>query len=215
MLDILKEKNPDIKFYSVFDNEFKTYGKVLESLDTTEFLNAGKQLEIPENVCYRPSMEEFECLVGTSIIENEFFGTLPMEIGCCWGHNSFLNATEWHTSSEINIAITPFVLLLGHVWDIVDNKIDSSEFTAFYVPEGAAVVCYATTLHYCPCQVSDNGFICVVALPNGTNTALETEVNDKNITAKNKWQICHCENKATIARGVNAGISGINYQIRY
>ncbi len=215
MLKILKEKNPDIKFYSVLDDAFRTYGRVITNLDTADFVSAGKQLEIPENVCYRPSMEEFESLDGAGVIENEIFGTLSTEIGCCWGHSSFLNATEWHTSCEINIAVTPFVLLLGHIWDIVDNTIDASKFTAFYVPTGVALECYATTLHYCPCQVSDDGFICVVALPVGTNTALETTLSDKNITAKNKWQLCHFENEAAIARGVKPGISGVNYQIKY
>ncbi|HCB96365.1 MAG TPA: DUF4867 domain-containing protein [Ruminococcus sp.] len=215
MLEILKNKNPNIKFYSVGDDEFKTYGRILDNIDTSGFIKAGQELDMSEGVSYRPSMKEFECLGEANTIRNELFGTLPTEIGCCWGHNTFLNATEWHTSSEVNIAVTPIVLLLGHVWDVIDDKIDSSKFTAFHVPQGVAIECFSTTLHYCPCQVSDDGFICIVALPEGTNTAIETEIKENKITAKNKWQLCHYENKAAVARGIKPGITGVNHQIKY
>lgn len=214
MLDILKEKNPNIKFYSVLDDEFKTFGRAID-MDVTELIDEAKKLEIPENVNYLPSIEKLEILDCSGKIKNEVFGTLPTQIGCCYGHSSFLNATEWHTSSEINIAVTSLVLILGHRWDIVDDKIDSSKFTAFYVPEGTVIECFATTLHFCPCQVSDDGFICIVALPKDTNIALETKLNDKKITAKNKWLIAHVDNEAKKAQGAVMGISGENYQIKY
>lgn len=215
MLEILRKKNPGMKFNSVLDDEFKTFGAILENIDASEFIKAGKEIDMSEKVSYAPSVKEFECLNEANAIENELFGTLPAQIGCCWGHNTLMNATEWHTSDEINIALTPLVLLLGHVWDVVCDKIDSSKFTAFYVPKGVAIRCFATTLHYCPCQVSDEGFMCVVALPQGTNTALETEVIEKKLTAKNKWQICHYENAAAIERNVKPGITGINHNIKY
>lgn len=126
-----------------------------------------------------------------------------------------MNATEWHTSSEINIAVTPLVLILGHIWDIGDGKIDSSKFKAFYLPKGTVVEVYATSLHFCPCEVSKKGFGCVVALPKDTNTNLEVEPQDKLLFRKNKWIIAHCENEALINRGVVAGITGTNYEIKY
>lgn len=143
------------------------------------------------------------------------FGTLPTQIGYCCGHNSFLNATEWHTSSEINIAVTPLILILGHRWDIVNGIIDSSKFKAFYLPKGTVTEVYATTLHYTPCQVTDDGFGCIVALPEGTNTPLDTESKDKLLTAKNKWLLAHTENKAKIKQGAVAGITGENIFIHY
>lgn len=215
MLEILKKKNPGVRFFSVMDEEFKTYGRILDNIDTSEFIKACKKLSVSESMCYRPSMDEFECLSESDTIKDEFFGTLPTQFGCCWGHNSFLNSTEWHMSGEINIAVTPLVLLLGHVWDVIGDNIDSSKFTAFYVPQGTAIECFATTLHYCPCQVSDDGFICIVALPEGTNTPLEVKPSDQKIIAKNKWQLCHYENKAAIATGIKAGITGENYKIIY
>lgn len=216
MLDILKKKNPDIEFYSVQDEEFKSYGRIITNLDTSEIVAAGEKIELPEEgVSYTPTEKSFEKLAIAGKIRDELFGTLPLQLGYCRGHSSFLNATEWHTSSEINIAITPLVLFLGHVWEIEDRKIASSKFKAFYLPKGTAIECYATTLHYCPCQVSDTGFGCAVGLPEGTNTALEKNLEDKRISAKNKW-ILYCEgNKAAIARGAEPAITGINYQIKY
>ena len=140
---------------------------------------------------------------------------MDSQLGYCWGHSNFLNATEWHKGSEINIAITPLVLILGHVWDIVDGKIDSSDFTAFYLPAGTVVEVYETTLHFCPCEVEQSGFGCVVGLPEGTNTNLETKVENKMLFRKNKWLICHVDNKALIEKGVVAGITGTNYEIKY
>ena len=49
----------------------------------------------------------------------------------------------------------------------------------------------------------------------GTNTALEGEVADKRITAKNKWLLAHVENEAKIKQGAVPGITGINYKINY
>lgn len=216
MLENLRKKNPDIKIYSVLDEEFNSFGRVIKNIDVEEIIETAKQIEYPESgVRYLPSEESFEKLQIAEQLRTEIFGTLPTETGYCWGHSSFLNATEWHTSSEINIAVTPLVLILGHLWDIKDGETDSSKFTAFYVPQGVIIEVYATTTHYCPCQVSDDGFRCVVVLPEGTNTQLEVRPDDKLITAKNKWVIAHKQNEAMIARGVIPGIGGVNIEIKY
>lgn len=216
MLEILKKNNPGIKLYSVYDEEFRKFGRVIEGIDTDEIVNVAECIENPEvGVRYLPTEEKFENLAIARQLEAEVFGTLPSEIGYCWGHNSFLNATEWHSSSEVNIAVTPLVLFLSHLWDIKDGKTDSEKFTAFYVPAGAVVEVYATTTHYCPCQVRDEGFGCVVVLPEGTNTSLEVKTSNKFMTAKNKWVIAHNDNKPMIERGVIPGIGGTNFEIKY
>ena len=214
MLENLKKLNPNIAVHSVFENEFKSFGRILK-LNTEEIIKVAEGFQMPENVIYTPSTKEFEELSITKEINDEIFGTLPTEVGYCYGHSKMLNATEWHTSSEINIAVTDMILILGHLWDIENEKIDSSLFKAFYVPKGTAIEVFATTLHYCPCQVSDEGFRCVVALPKDTNTALETQLKDKKVTAKNKWLIAHIDNVAKIKQGAVAGITGTNYEIKY
>ncbi len=216
MLDTLKLKNPDIKLYSVNSEEFKTFGRVITGLDTSEIIKAAEKISRPAlGSAYTPSEESFEKLPTAKEIENKFFGTLPSQIGYCHGHNSLLNAAEWHMSSEINIAVTPLVLILGHIWDIENGKTDSSKFKAFYLPAGTVAEVYSTTLHFCPCEVEKDGFGCVVGLPLGTNTPLETETSDTLLFRKNKWLIAHNDNKALISRGVLPGISGENFKINY
>lgn len=216
MLDNLKLKNPDIKLYSVNSEEFKTFGRVITGLDTSEIIKAAEKISRPAlGSAYTPSEESFEKLSTSKEIENKFFGTLPSQIGYCHGHNSLLNAAEWHMSSEINIAVTPLVLILGHIWDIENGKTDSSKFKAFYLPAGTVAEVYSTTLHFCPCEVEKGGFGCIVGLPLGTNTPLETEGPDPLLFRKNKWLIAHNDNKALISRGILPGISGENFKINY
>lgn len=214
MLDRLKKLNPEIEFFSVKDAEFKTYGRLLD-LDTDEIIAVAEDFEMPEGVAYVPAVKEFEELKIANELCEKGFGTLPIQVGYCYGHGSRLNATEWHTTSEINVAVTDLVLILGHTWDIENNEIDSSRFKAFYAPKGTAFEVFATTLHFCPCQAGDEGFRSVVALPKGTNTALEVELTDKRVTAKNKWLLAHVENEAKIKQGAVAGITGTNFEIKY
>lgn len=216
MLEVLKKLNPDIEIYDVSDKEFTTFGRVIKDLDTSQIIETGKKIPNPESgSSYLPSVPDFEVLIISNQIENEYFGALPIQVGYCWGHNNFFNATEWHTSSEINIAVTPLVLILGHIWDIRDGKIDSSKFKAFYLPAGTAVEVYATSLHFCPCEVDKNGFGCVVGLPKGTNTDIALTEKDSLLFRKNKWIISHVENETLINRGVAAGITGTNFEIKY
>ena len=216
MLEYLKNLNPDIQIYSVNDSEFQTFGRVITALDTTEIISAAKKIENPETgSVYTPSEESFEKLQIAESFKNEFFGTLPTQIGYCYGHNNFLNAAEWHFSSEINIAVTPLVLILGHIWDIEDGKIDSSSFKAFYLPKGTAAEVYATTLHFCPCEVEKGGFGCVVGLPLDTNTPLDVTPDNPLLFRKNKWIIAHEQNTSLINRGVVSGITGKNFEIKY
>ncbi len=216
MLEKLKKLNPTIEFFDVNDKEFKTFGRVLKNLNTNEIIEVAKKIENPESgSSYKATVEDFECLEIANKIENEIYGSLPTQIGYCWGHSSFLNATEWHTSSELNIAVTDLVLILCHVWDIENGKIDSSKFKAFYVPAGTAIEVYATSGHFCPCEVDKDGFGCVVGLPTGTNTDLTIKDHDPLLFRKNKWIISHVENEGLINRGVVAGISGENFEIKY
>jgi len=63
--------------------------------------------------------------------------------------------------------------------------------------------------------VSDNGFSCVVVLPEGTNTDLETAPKDKLLFKMNKWIICHENNMVLQDKGIYGGIRGTNFEIKY
>ena len=148
-------------------------------------------------------------------LQNKGYGGLPSEIGYCNGHNKKLNGLEYHRNSEINVAVTDLVLLIGHQQDIEkDFTYDTSKVEAFLVPAGTGIEVYATTLHYAPCHVNEAGFQCVVVLPKGTNTELTfdtaAEGEDKLLTAKNKWLIAHEE--AAIEGAFN-GLKGENVGI--
>ena len=216
MLDRLKNLNQSIRFFDIYSKEFSEYGRVMDTIDASELIAEAKKIPTPQSgSAYLPAVDAFEKLDVAERIKEEVFGTLDTQIGYCHGYSNMLNAAEWHYSSELNVAVTPLVLILGKRSDIRNGRLDSADMKAFYVPAGAVIEVYATTLHFCPCQVSDDGFGCVVGLPTGTNTPLDLPVSDKLLFRKNKWIIAHDDNEGLISRGVVAGIYGENYKINY
>ncbi len=204
-----------MKIQKVTDPAFRKYGQVLEGYDFTGLIKEMKHTPVPEDVIYVPSVEELEALDIMKDLQNKGYGGLPIQIGYCNGHNKKLNAVEYHRNSEINVAVTDLVLLIGHQQDIEpDHTYDTSKIEAFLVPAGTGIEVYATTLHYAPCHVNEGGFQCVVVLPKGTNTELtfqtEKTGEDSLMTAKNKWLIAHED--AKIAGAFN-GLKGENITI--
>ena len=204
-----------MKIQKVTDPAFRKYGKVLEGYNFSALLKEMKHTPVPEDVVYVPSVEELVALEVEKDLRNRAFGGLPVEIGYCNGHNKKLNAVEYHRNSEINVAVTDLVLLIGHQQDIEpDHTYDTSKIEAFLVPAGTGIEVYATTLHYAPCHVNEGGFQCVVVLPKGTNTELtfptEKTGEDSLMTAKNKWLIAHEDAKI---EGAFNGLKGENITI--
>ena len=182
----------------VTDASFGKYGKVLTEYELDGILKEMEHTPLPKDVIYVPSVEELEALPVAEVFKNRAYGGLPIQIGYCNGDNHKLNAVEYHRSSEINIAVTDMILLIGMQQDIeADYTYDTSKIEAFLVPAGTAIEVYATTLHYAPCTAAEGGFRCVVILPAGTNTELTFPAGksgeDRLITAKNKWLIAHEE----------------------
>lgn len=214
-LDIVK-KNPHLKIYRTSDPEFVPFGYRITDIDAEQFIEASKKAEkVESGSMYIAEADYFKDLDAAKDVEIKYYGELPAQAGYCYGYSSFLNAVEWHKSSEINVATTDLILFLGSVQDIVDRKIDSSKIKAFYVEKGEVLEVYATTLHFCPCQVSEEGFGCVVVLPKGTNVPLEGEYEDKLMFRKNKWILSHVDNEGLIARGVIPGVTGENYEVKF
>ena len=204
-----------MKIQKVTDPAFRKYGQVLEGYDFTGLIKEMKHTPVPEDVIYVPSVEELEALDIMKDLQNKGYGGLPVQIGYCNGHNKKLNAVEYHRNSEINVAVTDIVLLIGHQQDIEpDHTYDTSKIEAFLVPAGTGIEVYATTLHYAPCHVNEGGFQCVVVLPKGTNTDLtfqtEKTGEDSLMTAKNKWLIAHEDAKI---EGAFNGLKGENITI--
>lgn len=190
-------------------------GKSGAALTGTRLIREMEHTPLPEDVIYVPSMEELEVLPEAGEFARRIYGGLPIQIGYCNGSNHRLNALEYHRNSEINIAVTNMVLLLGWLPDVTDAfTYDTSKVEAFFVPAGTVVEMYGTTLHYAPCNDGEEGFKCIVILPKGTNTeidfALPKSGEDALMTAKNKWLIAHEE--AGI-RGVFNGLLGVNIEV--
>lgn len=204
-----------MKIYDVTDERFRKYGKIVKNIDFSTLAEAMKVTPVPEDVVYEPQIEEFMKLPVAEEIRRVFYGELPIQIGYCNGHNTRLNAVEYHRSSEINVAATDAVLLLGLEADVEEDfSYDTAKMEAFLVPAGTAVELYATTLHYAPCHVKEGGFQVAVILPAGTNYPLEeTHANgeDALITAKNKWLIGHAE--GGLPEGSFLGLKGKNLDI--
>ena len=200
----------------VTDPSFKKYGKIIEGIDFSEILKNLEALPMPaEGVEYFPGVEALECTPATQIISESLYGGMPIQIGMCNGHNKALNAVEYHRDSEINVALYDMVLLIGELKDVTEDfKYDTSKIEAFLVPAGTAVEMYATTLHYAPCHVEDQGFKAVVVLPKGTNYDLTFKNSytkeDKLLTAVNKWLIAHEDAKID---GAFNGLVGENITI--
>ena len=215
MLARLKELNPTLALYDVTDPEFARYGRIVE-MDTDEILRVADAMARPtDGAAYLASVPAFEALPIHAEIRERIFGTLPTQTGYCHGRNSSLDATEWHHSSELNIAVTPSVLILGKRKDFKNGVMDSADMKAFLLPRGIAVEVYGDSTHYCAIQVSDEGFGAVVALPKDTNTPLTETVSDPLMTARNKWLVAHPDAKRLVAEGAVVGIKGENYTVKY
>lgn len=216
----LRQLNTDTDIKSVTDESFKEYGKILEDYDFSEVTKFMiNNTEVPEegNI-YVASVSEMEILKIATHIEKVLYGEMPCEIGYCNGMNSTLNGLEYHKSSEVNVAVTDLVLLLGKIQDVSNNTFDSSRVEAFYIEKGTAIEIYETTLHFAPCKVNEEGFKCVVILPANTNTPIEkvnTEATgeERLLFMKNKWLIAHPERSALINKGAYPGIRGCNISV--
>ena len=220
-----------MQILSVNDDEFKKYGRVVDNVDFTELIQELKRTPIPSGVVYEPAVKELEALPIRLDISSVVYGEMPIQIGYCNGHNSKLNALEYHRDSEINIAATDMILMLGLLTDVNDDYIyDTANVKAFRVPAGTAVEVYSTTLHYAPCGIDGKGFQVAVVLPKGTNYPLKSKhiridnktastsnentgssnINeDALLAATNKWLIGHAEG------GLDAyiGLKGENIEI--
>ncbi|MEH6879234.1 DUF4867 family protein, partial [Priestia megaterium] len=162
----MKDLNKHIPFYHIEDSKFKHYGKVINEYDFNELETYMDSLTIPQDQnVYVASVTEMENTIIKNQLQEAFYGEMSIQIGYCNGPNSTLNGLEYHKSSEINIAITDMVLLLGKVQEVENNVFHSNDVIAFFVPKGTAVELYSTTLHFAPCKVNNEGFKTIVILP--------------------------------------------------
>ena len=201
-----------MKIQEVTDISFQKYGRVIHDIDCSELLREMKDTPFPEDVIYVPSVGKLGELEVAETMQNRMYGGLPIQVGYCNGHNDTLNAVEYHRCSEVDVAVDDIILLVGRQQDVEEDfSYDTSKIEAFHASAGTAVELYATTLHYAPCGVGEQGFRCVIILPRGTNTELTFSSSecgeDRLLAAKNKWLIAHEDAKI---EGAFVGLRGEN-----
>ncbi len=208
-----------MKILSVFDPEFKPYGKVVTGMDEMvhSIVAALANTPLPEGVGYVPEEPLLQQLPAAAEVSTHLYGGMPVQLGWCNGHNTKLNCLEYHRDSEFNLGAEDFILLLAKAEDVVDGKLDTAKVKAFRAPAGTLVECYATTLHYAPCHCdASKGFHVLIALPKGTNTdrpaLMPKAPEDALLWACNKWLLAHPESDEA-AQGAYVGLTGENIDI--
>lgn len=220
-LEAMRNINEHISLLEVTDKEFRKYGKVMAGYDFKGLTGYMDEIDIPENGnVYIASEENMESYPVKETLEKHVYGGMNIQIGYCNGKNSHLNGLEFHKGSEVNIAVTDLLLILGSVLDIEKNTYEISNAEVFYLPAGTAVEMYQTALHFSPCKVSEAGFKCIVILPAGTNEPLTYPVKrideaDDLLFMRNKWLICHPDGKQLVEKGAYPGLTGENLHVNF
>ncbi len=208
-----------MNIYSVFDPEFKPYGRVVTGMEDTisEILSVLKDTPLPEGTGYVPEEPKLQALPASQVVSDHFYGGMPVQLGWCNGHNTKLNCLEYHRDSEFNLGAEDFILLLAKQEEIEEGKLDTAKVKAFRAPAGTLIECYATTLHYAPCHADPaKGFHVLIALPRLTNTDKPGIRNmggdDALLWARNKWLLAHPDTSEAKA-GAYMGLTGENIDI--
>ena len=205
-----------MKVYSIYDKHFKKYGNVLTGYDYTELFEQLGKVPMPETgITYVASEASLESCSTAKEMEIRGFGAYPVQLGYVSGKAYALNCLEYHKSSEYNIPMNDVILLLGMEQDIENGIFVSDKCEAFLVPGGVGVELYATTLHYAPLHITEDGYRMICVLPRGTNG------NKVNFTTKNqednmclgvnKWLLAHKEAPEAFD-GAYVGIIGKNIE---
>jgi hypothetical protein len=237
-IETIRKLNPKIR---IRDEDDPLLGQYAKRLDPRPFAGlaalADRVTAIdPENNRYIGSCPDLEADPSYRLL-GEYFGFVEIQVGYCNGPNSKMNAVEWHKSSEIDIAVTDLVLLLGKRSDIgQDGRLDSSRLECFYIAKGGALEILPEVLHFAPCKVHPEGFKSIIVLPRGTNEALpagnpaqqdSADMPQARLQAihgapvpesrflfmKNKWLIAHPERLPLVQKGAYPGIEGENIEI--
>lgn len=205
-----------MKILPITDASFADYGRVVEGYDTAALLDALRKTPCTDAVVYVPRDETLHQAPGAEQIGEQLYGGMPFQLGWCNGHNTRLNCLEYHRDSEFNLGTEDFILLIAKQGEIENGVLDTARVKAFRVPAGVMVECYATTLHYAPCQASlDQGYQVLVGLPLNTNTDYRrggVNVMDRQLWARNKWLIAHPDTSEA-AEGAFVGLTGENIDI--
>lgn len=195
---------------TVKDASFKSYGRVITEHDFTEMIEEmtkKNMIPVPETGNrYIAAVPEIEALPEFDWVRKNIFGGLDIQFGSGAGHNKAITAIEFHQGSEVIVAVTDAILVVGHRYDIEDNQYDASLMETFLLEKGTAIEMYSTTLHYSPIETDEKGYQQAIALIKGTNTELTEEIENPLVKVTNKFMLVHESRKDKIADGFLVGL---------
>ncbi len=200
------KRNPNKKIHSVASQAFNDYGTVYE-YNVEEVINyALENVEVPKSGdFYQATHDGLESIPVVQTISKDLFGGLSVQAGACVGHNKALTGFEYHQGSEVIIAVTDCVIILGKRQDMQGYDYQGEKAELFFVEKGQVVELYGTTLHYTPCKVEDY-FMTIVLLLKGTNVEFD---QPKGIcTKRNKYLIVHPSQTEKVEAGTYPGLLG-------
>lgn len=216
MLEELNKVNSPLTILHVDSPALSRYGKKIEGIDCSEMFERSLMEVNYTGTSYLRDLKDLHIYESLKRIHEKVYGnTGNLQAGLCCGMNDRMNGMEYHADSEVIVAVTEVVLILGRSEDIVDLNWKSSMAECFYLQAGTVLEIFSNTLHLAPCRTNKDPFCTIIILPEGTNKPLEDSERslDPTYFMKNKWLICHSESPA-VARGGIVGISGKNIQIQ-
>ena len=110
-----------IKIQNINDASYKRFGKVVKDIDFSDLIAAMEATPCPDDVVYVASEAALEATKGAEKFQEIYYGKLPIQVGYCNGHNSLLNALEYHRCGEVNVAVTDLIVLVGSLVDVADD----------------------------------------------------------------------------------------------
>ena len=110
-----------IKIQNINDASYKRFGKVVKDIDLSDLIAA---MEAPHAQTMWSMWHQRQHLRqprAQRSFRKFYYGKLPIQVGYCNGHNSLLNALEYHRCGEVNVAVTDLIVLVGSLVDVADD----------------------------------------------------------------------------------------------
>ena len=89
-----------IKIQNINDASYKRFGKVVKDIDLSDLIAAMEATPCPDDVVYVASEAALEATKSAEKFQEIYYGKLPIQVGYCNGHNSLLNALEYHAAAR-------------------------------------------------------------------------------------------------------------------
>lgn len=219
ILEMLRAANPGRVIRTVDDPAFASYGTVHPHIRVPGMRQYAYERRMPEHEVYEPCCRDLMEMDEAVFFTQFAYGETACQVGLYTGFVNRLNALEYHKCSEVLVEFEPVVLIVGHIWEIEEDRVDASRLELFYVPADTCVELYATTLHFAPCMATPAGVRQVVCQTAGTNTDLEHpelltgEGENRLLYQKNKWLLIHPDAAADFTPGAVQGITGENISV--